>query len=129
MIFILELAVGISACLFKADLDDILKENLRKSINRSSRDDILAWDKAQSRLNCCGIEGTYDWTDNRPGARIPASCCIPGGVSRQTNDCFDSPAHYRDKYYTVSFRFLLFDNCIFNHILFFLNNRRAAYQN
>lgn len=98
----MELAVGISACLFKADLDDILRESMRKSINRSTRDDLIAWDKTQSRMQCCGIDGTYDWTDNRQGGRIPASCCNPSAVNQQSNDCADSPANYRDKYYQVS---------------------------
>lgn len=104
IIFILELAVGIAACLFKADLDDILKDSLQKSISRSSRDDMIAWDKAQSRMMCCGITGPYDWTDGRQGARIPASCCIPSQNSRQAVDCADSPAHYVDKYYSVQYQ-------------------------
>lgn len=101
IIFILELAVGIAACLFKADLDEILKDSLRKSINRSTRDDLIAWDRAQSRLQCCGITGPYDWTDGRQGARIPASCCKPSQLGSQATDCTDSPAHYVDKYYSV----------------------------
>lgn len=101
IIFILELAVGIAACLFKADLDEILRDSLRKSINRSTRDDLIAWDKAQSRMMCCGITGPYDWTDGRPGGRIPASCCIPNQTGRQVVDCADSPALYVDKYYSV----------------------------
>lgn len=101
IIFILELAVGIAACLFKADLDEILKDSLRKSINRSSRDDLIAWDKAQSRLMCCGITGSFDWIDGNQGARIPASCCIPNQVGRQVADCADSPALHMHKYYQV----------------------------
>lgn len=101
VVFIVELAVGIAACLFKADLDDLLQKSLKKTIERSSPDDLVAWDNAQRKLMCCGVTGPADWADFSRERSIRPSCCRPNQIDETTNDCSRSQAFYNDKYYQV----------------------------
>lgn len=100
VVFLIELAVGIAACLFKADLDDFLHKSLEKSISRSDPDDIAAWDSVQRKLHCCGITGYDDWVELSK-KQIRPSCCRQDQIDDQTHDCSNRPANYPDKYYTV----------------------------
>lgn len=80
VIFILELAVGISAAVFKSDFQVIMKDTLRTSLNNYSRyeKDRMAWATMQSKLNCCGVDGPYDWLGpNSQDKAMPVSCCHP----------------------------------------------------
>lgn len=104
IVFIVELAVGIAACLFKADLHDFLQKSLKKSIERSSADDLVAWDNAQKRLMCCGVSGPADWADFTETHSIRSSCCKPHFIDTNTNDCSNSAANFNDKYFQVIFR-------------------------
>lgn len=67
IIFIIELAVGIAAITFKNDLSDILNTQLRKSMMRQNKDDMMAWDTVQMKLMCCGIDGPKNWYDRNNG--------------------------------------------------------------
>ncbi|KAJ3642459.1 hypothetical protein Zmor_025247 [Zophobas morio] len=73
IIFIIELTVGIVAAVYKNDFEDALKKVLLKSIEQYSQNDAekTAWDNAQSKLMCCGVEGPNDWQ----GQQLPYSCC------------------------------------------------------
>lgn len=101
MIFIIELVVGIAACLFKADLDELLQKSLKKTIERSNPDDLYAWDGTQRKLMCCGVTGPADWADYTEAHSIRPSCCRSNQIDTATNDCSHSPANYNDKYYQV----------------------------
>lgn len=101
MVFVIELFVGIAACLFKADLDDLLQKSLKNSIERSSADDLIAWDNAQRKLMCCGVTGPADWVDFTKSRVIRSSCCQLHLIDSITNDCKENPANYVDKYYQV----------------------------
>lgn len=101
MVFIVELAIGIGACLYKAELDKSLKDSLKNSIERSSGDDVIAWDNAQRKLMCCGVTELADWVDYSKSRTIPASCCKLNLIDTTTNDCKDNPANNADKYYQV----------------------------
>lgn len=100
--FIVELAVGIAACLFKADLDELLQRSLKKTIERSGSDDLAAWDKIQINLFCCGINSPADWVDFGKDHSIRPSCCHGSLIDKVSNDCSRSPAYYNDKYYQVN---------------------------
>lgn len=100
IVFFVELAVGIVACLYKADLEDVLRESLDKSIKRSSGDDLAAWDNAQRQLTCCGVNGPADWIDLSPTRAMRTSCCRPSQIDEATQDCARSPALFKDRYYT-----------------------------
>ena len=67
IIFIIELAVGIAAITFKNDLRDILNTQLRKSMTRQNKEDMMAWDTVQMKLMCCGIDGPKNWYDRNNG--------------------------------------------------------------
>lgn len=101
IIFIIELAVGIAACVFKADLEMVLKDSLGKSIVRSDTADIMAWDNVQQKLMCCGVNGPSDWVDYSRNKTLRASCCQAASTDFSTNDCKNSPALFQHKYYQV----------------------------
>lgn len=101
VVFIIELAIGIGACLYKAELDKSLTKSLKNSIERSSGDDLIAWDNAQRKLMCCGVTELADWVDFSKSRTIPASCCKPHLIDTITNDCKDNPANFADKYHQV----------------------------
>lgn len=81
VIFIFELAVGVAAIAFKADLDEAVQRQLTLSIQRRTEEDMMAWDPLQRRLKCCGLSGPRDWyTTNN--ATIPVSCCRPDHIGK-----------------------------------------------
>ncbi|XP_018335605.1 CD63 antigen [Agrilus planipennis] len=85
IVFIIELAVGIAAAVYKQDFEMALKENLKNSMkNYNSDSERLAWDNAQKKLSCCGVEGPRDWQSG-----IPASCCYAEqkGNEEPNNSC------------------------------------------
>uniref|UniRef100_A0A1Y1L9E2 Tetraspanin n=3 Tax=Photinus pyralis TaxID=7054 RepID=A0A1Y1L9E2_PHOPY len=73
VIFIIELAVGIAAAVYKSDFEEVLKDTLKSSMDNyySSKSDRLAWDNMQVKLECCGVEAPTDWPDKQR----PFSCC------------------------------------------------------
>ncbi|KAJ8941238.1 hypothetical protein NQ318_015670, partial [Aromia moschata] len=74
IIFIIELAVGIAAAVYKSDFHHALNGTLRKSLENYSNDnDRIAWDNVQKKLMCCGINGPNDWEEKN--IAIPFSCC------------------------------------------------------
>jgi len=76
IIFVIELAVGIAAAVYKNDFEDALRDSLRQSMTNYSRDssEKAAWDNVQSKLMCCGTDGIDDWRQNNPPS-VPNSCC------------------------------------------------------
>ncbi|XP_066247857.1 CD63 antigen-like [Euwallacea similis] len=74
IIFIIELAVGIAAAVYKNDVHKELKNIMRESMSRyqTSESDKIAWDNLQMKLHCCGVDRPTDWGGNRP-----LSCCQP----------------------------------------------------
>ncbi|GJQ71555.1 hypothetical protein Trydic_g11263 [Trypoxylus dichotomus] len=73
IIFIVELAVGIAAAVFKADFEMVMRDTLKASMDKyhSDKSDKLAWDHVQTKLECCGIDKPEDWPNNQR----PYSCC------------------------------------------------------
>ncbi|KAL1489345.1 hypothetical protein ABEB36_014258 [Hypothenemus hampei] len=82
VIFILELAVGIAAAVYKADFDDTLKKSLKYAMTNytESTAEHVAWDRLQKKFKCCGIEKPNDW--NIPPAPWPDSCCWDGPAEK-----------------------------------------------
>ncbi|XP_025832077.1 leukocyte surface antigen CD53 [Agrilus planipennis] len=72
IIFVVELAVGIAAAVYKGEFQVLLKENLKESLDvyYDSKVDRIAWDNMQINLECCGVDGPEDWSGGRP-----FSCC------------------------------------------------------
>ncbi|XP_012054698.1 PREDICTED: CD151 antigen [Atta cephalotes] len=91
IIFIIELAVGIAAAVFKNDFSMAMKNTLKESIKNYTETDRQAWDNIQKKLQCCGADGPRDWIDNPAG--IPSSCCnetmlVCQIVTANTEGCF-----------------------------------------
>ncbi|XP_002063400.2 CD151 antigen [Drosophila willistoni] len=101
IIFIVELAVGIAASVFKKDLEMMVKNSLQESIKRSSSEDTMAWDNIQRKLMCCGVDTPADWRTISANKTLPASCCQPQYIDTTVGHCLDSPALGKDKYYQV----------------------------
>lgn len=99
IIFIVELAVGIAACVFKSDLEDALKSSLQESIARSSNEDLIAWDNAQRKLHCCGVDRPSDWIDFSKNQTLRSSCCRPEFIDAATKDCKYAAPLFKDKYF------------------------------
>ncbi|EDW32526.1 GL10398 [Drosophila persimilis] len=99
VIFIVELAVGIAASVFKKDLEMMVKNSLQESIKRSSSEDTMAWDNIQRKLMCCGVDTPADWRAISANKTLPASCCQPQFIDTTVGHCLDSPALGKDKFY------------------------------
>ncbi|KAL5287892.1 TSPAN6 family protein [Megaselia abdita] len=99
IIFVIEFAVGIAAAVFKSDLEMALKNTLRSTIERSSVDDLQAWDNIQMKLMCCGVDSPKDWGDLSKHRILRPSCCVKQAIDIATNDCRDSNFVGKDKYY------------------------------
>ncbi|XP_043272453.1 CD63 antigen [Venturia canescens] len=80
LIFIVEMAVGIAAAVFKRDFEMILRNSMKDSLGNYTDADRVAWDKMQTNLECCGVDGPGDWEQlsisgiTQPGF-LPQSCC------------------------------------------------------
>ncbi|XP_055838740.1 CD151 antigen [Episyrphus balteatus] len=99
IIFIVELAVGIAAIVFKSDLEMILKNSLMDSIKRSNDDDLKAWDNIQMKLMCCGVDNPADWREMSRDKTLRASCCRPELIDKTVGNCADAAPSGRDKYF------------------------------
>ncbi|XP_030759161.1 tetraspanin-7-like [Sitophilus oryzae] len=75
VIFIIELAVGIAAAVYKNDFHKGIKQLMRESMNKyeTNEADRMAWDNLQTKLKCCGVDKNNDWI-LLLGKR-PLSCC------------------------------------------------------
>ncbi|KAG5670435.1 hypothetical protein PVAND_000700 [Polypedilum vanderplanki] len=101
IIFIIEIAVGIAAITFKNDLRGILNTQLSDSIRRQNKEDMMAWNLVQRRLECCGISGPRDWFEinNGTASGIPSSCCRPQYIDRETQNCLNAAPLFMDRVY------------------------------
>ncbi|XP_037960754.1 CD63 antigen [Teleopsis dalmanni] len=84
IIFILELAAGISGYVLRSDAETLIKDSLVESLQNYNSTkptgETILWDYVQEQFTCCGVESYKDWLtplDNK----LPISCCkIPNGV-------------------------------------------------
>lgn len=74
IIFVIELAVGIAAAVFKNDFSMAMKDTLKESMKNYTEVDKQAWDNIQKKLQCCGVESPRDWIQTGIPA-FPSSCC------------------------------------------------------
>ncbi|XP_067620641.1 CD63 antigen [Eurosta solidaginis] len=84
LIFILELAAGISGYVLRSDASEMIETSLKKAMkayNSSVPNDpyTVTWDYVQEQFNCCGVTNYTDW--KQFNGSLPLSCCsIPHGV-------------------------------------------------
>ncbi|XP_035739868.1 CD63 antigen-like [Vespa mandarinia] len=97
IIFVIELAVGIAAAVFKNDFSMAMKDTLKESMKNYTDADKFAWDNVQSKLMCCGVDGPNDWIMNNAFiATLPPSCCMKmqnpcgiGSLDVNKEGCFE----------------------------------------
>ncbi|XP_012277952.1 CD151 antigen [Orussus abietinus] len=98
IIFVIELAVGIAAAVFKNDFSMVMKDSLKMSMKNYTQADQMAWDNVQTKLECCGVESWKDWIEAGviDSRRLPNSCCkdLPqgqwcSGASVNEKGCFE----------------------------------------
>ncbi|EDV58307.1 CD63 antigen [Drosophila erecta] len=85
IIFILELAAGISGYVLRNDASDLIKTSLTSSLSEYNADNHNAitklWDDIQGDFDCCGVTTYKDWVVTFPNEDLPMSCCtIPVGT-------------------------------------------------
>ncbi|KMQ95191.1 cd63 antigen [Lasius niger] len=68
IIFVIELAVGIAAAVFKNDFSMVMKDTLKESIKNYTEADRLAWDNVQKKI-----------------AGIILACCLAAAIKRETD--------------------------------------------
>lgn len=84
LIFILELAAGISGYVLKGDTQSLLRNSLNHTMKEYGdvkyADITASWDAVQIKFQCCGIDTPDDWKNitivNQTAAGLlPLSCC------------------------------------------------------
>ncbi|XP_015595889.1 CD63 antigen [Cephus cinctus] len=90
VIFVIELAVGIAAAVFKNDFSMVMKDSLKASMMNYTEADKMAWENVQKKLECCGIDNSNDWITAKgiTSNTLPDSCCkdLPVGGACHTYD-------------------------------------------
>lgn len=71
IVFVIEIAGGITAYVNRNQLEGVLKDNMNSSIQQNKTDARKIWDEMQLKWHCCGVDGPQDY----PNGTIPASCC------------------------------------------------------
>lgn len=85
IIFILELAAGISGYVLRSDAVSLIRTSLDESMssykNTTQNPTTALWDDMQRDFNCCGIDNSTDWQKVLNNTELPLSCCkIPVGA-------------------------------------------------
>lgn len=85
IIFILELAAGISGYVLRNDayamIDTTLHNSMFKYNSLTQTSQTALWDEVQRDFNCCGVTNYTDWKQVFNNTNLPISCCsIPVGA-------------------------------------------------
>jgi len=83
VIFIMEIAAGITAYVMKDKLNEQIPKQMKKTIanfNQTGYDGVTdTWKLVQHEMKCCGIQGPADWNKvfpyNETKTNVPDSCC------------------------------------------------------
>ncbi|KAG8178239.1 hypothetical protein JTE90_005608 [Oedothorax gibbosus] len=73
IIFVVEIAGGVTAYVYKGQFEGFLKENMKKSIEQHQPDSQKVWDDMQKEFECCGVDNADDYLNNN--LTVPLSCC------------------------------------------------------
>lgn len=83
LIFVLELAAGISGYVLRNDTYKLVSSGLRNSMKQyggnTSQEITYIWDEIQVDFNCCGVINSSDWAQSNAQkfneTYLPMSCC------------------------------------------------------
>ncbi|XP_072034871.1 tetraspanin-9-like isoform X2 [Amphiura filiformis] len=79
LIFVLEIVAGILGFVYESQVSDYVESDLITGLQKYDTEKGLqsAWDRLQSDLQCCGVDGAADWAMNSsfPATQFPDSCC------------------------------------------------------
>ncbi|XP_073413369.1 leukocyte surface antigen CD53 isoform X2 [Dendrobates tinctorius] len=72
LILLIEVVLAIVLFIYEKEIDPYVTEQLRKSFedHKQRKENSTIWDDFQTKLQCCGINGSSDWKSD-----IPSSCC------------------------------------------------------
>lgn len=75
--FILELAAGALAVVYRDDVEDNLQKVLNDTIMeyKTSKPVRKSWDNVQEELECCGVDNSSSWMYLYLNTSVPTSCC------------------------------------------------------
>ncbi|XP_076368642.1 CD63 antigen-like [Tachypleus tridentatus] len=103
IIFILELAAGILAYVYKSEVETVIRHNMKnamKNYNTSDHDIVTrTWDDMQSNLKCCGANNASEWKEYL-GDKLPYSCCPGKDIQKECKKdhykkgCIDALANF-----------------------------------
>ncbi|XP_063821497.1 23 kDa integral membrane protein-like [Ostrinia nubilalis] len=106
IIILLELSVGIAAAALRPQIEGSMKKQLRASFikNKSIREEDsyyrTFWDRIQSNMECCGINGPDNYGAQEPRVNPPYSCCPPDSSDRaeeiKRSDCLSGSNYYKE---------------------------------
>uniref|UniRef100_A0AC35TRM9 Tetraspanin n=1 Tax=Rhabditophanes sp. KR3021 TaxID=114890 RepID=A0AC35TRM9_9BILA len=76
LLLALEVAVAIAAYALHQPIQDSVKDQLSKGLDRynASKGVEMAWNEVQQKLQCCGVTNITDWKNSMKF--IPDSCCV-----------------------------------------------------
>ncbi|XP_051021601.1 leukocyte surface antigen CD53 [Acomys russatus] len=79
IILLAEVIIAILLFVYEHKLNQYVAEGLNDSIQYYYSDNStkMAWDFIQSQLQCCGVNGSSDWTNSRPSS-CPQSADVQG---------------------------------------------------
>ncbi|GLV32497.1 Tetraspanin 29Fa [Carabus blaptoides fortunei] len=77
LIFIFELAAGISGYVLRDGVSDMLVNNLNQTMQHynNNTEDTRTFDILQSTFECCGVVNYTDWFNKFDKNEVPVSCC------------------------------------------------------
>ncbi len=98
LIFLLEIVAGIVGFIYREQVETSVTDDLIVGLNLYGKEGeeglTSAWDRLQTELKCCGIDGATDWGQNATmftGSETPDSCCVnrEDGCGKEASEKFN----------------------------------------